>query len=54
MTSDTTAGFWHEFAATQIDFCVFKNAKQHNCEQATNTRITKIMTDSASVQRHVM
>jgi len=56
MTSDTTAGFWHEFAATQIDFCVFKkvNAKQQNCEQATNTTVTKIMTYSASVQRHVM
>jgi len=56
MTSDTTAGFWHEFAATQIDFCVFKkvNAKQHNCEQATNSRTTKSMTYCASVQRHGM
>jgi hypothetical protein len=46
MTSDTTAGFWHEFAATQIDFWMFKkvNAKQQNYEQATNTRITTIMT----------
>jgi len=45
MTSDTTAGFWHEFAATQIEFCLFKkgNAKQKNYEQATDTRITKIM-----------
>lgn len=56
MTSDTTAGFWHEFAATQIDCCVFKevHATWQNYEQATKTRILQIMEYSASVQRNAI
>jgi deoxyadenosine/deoxycytidine kinase len=53
MTSDTMAGFWHEFAATQIYFCVFKeaNALEQNCEQATKIRKMQIMKDCFSAEK---